>query len=84
MTFICYILYSVSANKFYVGHTDNLQRRLQEHNSGKTRYTSNIASDWEIKYVEAFESRAEAMKREKEIKSKKSRNYIEKLIAATG
>lgn len=79
-----YILYSVSANKYYVGHTDNIERRLFEHNNGMTRFTSNMASDWKIMYTETFESRALAAKREREIKARKSRVYIQSLIANVG
>lgn len=82
--YFIYILYSASANKYYVGHTDNLERRLFEHNNGMTRFTSNIASDWNIMYTETFESRALASKREREIKARKSRVYIQSLIANVG
>jgi len=82
--YFIYILYSESANKYYVGHTDNLERRLFEHNNGMTRFTSNIASDWIIMYTETFESRALAAKREREIKARKSRVYIQSLIVNVG
>ncbi|MBL7800184.1 MAG: GIY-YIG nuclease family protein [Chitinophagales bacterium] len=82
--YFIYILYSASANKYYVGHTDNLERRLFEHNNGMTRFTSNIASDWNIMYTETFESRTLAAKREREIKARKSRVYIQSLIAKVG
>ncbi len=82
--YFIYILYSASANKYYVGHTDNLERRLFEHNNGMTRFTSNIASDWKIMYTETFESRTLAAKREREIKARKSRVYIQSLIANVG
>jgi putative endonuclease len=84
MQFYLYIIYSPSADKFYVGHTDDLDRRLFEHNSGQTRYTSNIASDWRVMYRETFPTRSDAMKREREIKSKKKRSYIEWLIENAG
>jgi putative endonuclease len=79
--YFTYILYSSAANKFYVGHSDNLERRLHEHNSGQTRFTSNIASDWQLMYHEQFESRALAAKREREIKARKSRKFIEDLMS---
>ena len=82
--YFIYILYSESANKYYVGHTDNLERRLFEHNNGMTRFTSNIASDWIIMYTETFESRTLAAKREREIKARKSRVYIQSLIVNVG
>jgi putative endonuclease len=44
-------------------------------------YTS-IANDWRLVYTEEFEDRTSAIKREREIKKKKSRKYIEFLIAS--
>ena len=82
--YFIYILYSASANKYYVGHTDNLERRLFEHNNGMTRFTSNIASDWNIMYTETFESRTLAAKLEREIKARKSRVYTQSLIVNVG
>ncbi|HRP39223.1 MAG: GIY-YIG nuclease family protein [Chitinophagales bacterium] len=73
-------MYSANADKYYVGHTSDMERRLNEHNSNQTRYTSQTAKGWKVVYTEHFGSRSEAMKREREIKSKKSRKYIEVLI----
>jgi putative endonuclease len=42
---------------------------------------TGTAKDWEIVYYEEFDDKREAQKREKEIKSRKSRTYIEHLIA---
>ena len=78
-TFHVYIIFSGGINKFYVGYTSDLPRRLDEHNSGVSIFTSR-ANDWELKYVETFPSRQAAMKREQGIKNKKSRKYIEWLI----
>jgi len=79
MIFIVYIIYSTSLDKYYIGYTSNLEKRLLEHNGGISDYTSK-ASDWLLKYSESFPSRELAMKREKEIKKKKSRKYLEWLI----
>ncbi len=46
--------------------------------------TQKKANDWVVKYTESFETRAAAMKRELEIKKKKSRKYIERLISSVG
>ena len=75
-----YILFSLKTNKYYVGSTDDLQRRLKHHNGGSTPSTKSGAPNWEIRYTEAVPDRAAALKRELEIKKKKSRNYIEWLI----
>ncbi len=79
--FYVYIIYSDSADKYYVGYTTDLEKRLIEHNSGISKFTSRC-SDWEIKYTESFTDRESAIQREKEIKNKKSRKYIEWLISS--
>ncbi|MEY3564039.1 MAG: hypothetical protein RJA23_209, partial [Bacteroidota bacterium] len=48
-----------------------------------TPSTKAGAPDWEIRYTETVPDRATALKRELEIKKKKSRNYIEWLIQKT-
>src|SRR5215471_4526573 len=81
MPFYIYILYSISTDKHYVGQTENLEERLFRHkNSGSksTRFTN----DWKLVYAESFSTRTEAIKRENEIKRKKSRTYIEWLISS--
>jgi len=77
--FILYIIYSQKLDRFYTGYTTDLDKRLQEHNSGMSSFTAK-ASDWIIRYQQAFELREQAQKREREIKRKKSRRYIEWLI----
>ncbi|CAN5505937.1 MAG: GIY-YIG nuclease family protein [Bacteroidia bacterium] len=79
MEYKVYIIYSSHLDKYYVGHTDNIDRRLKEHNTGQTRYTST-GDAWILKHTEPFATRADAMKREREIKARKSRKYIESLF----
>jgi putative endonuclease len=71
-----YILFSLKTNKYYVGSTDDLQKRLKHRNGGSTPSTKSGAPNWEIRYTETVPDRATALKRELEIKKKKSRNYI--------
>ena len=75
-----YIIYSQKTNKFYVGSTNDLTRRIEDHNRGKTPY-SKTGMPWVLKYSEAFPGRSSAYRRELEIKRKKSRKYIERLIS---
>ena len=77
--FYAYIIFSQKLNKFYIGSTNDLQRRLQDHNRGKTSFAKQ-GLPWQLKYWEEFASRKEAVKREMEIKKRKDRKYIEKLI----
>ncbi len=81
MTYIVYILYSKKLDKYYIGYTgDVLDERVRRHNSNHKGFTGG-KGDWVIKHKELFNSKAQATSREKEIKSKKSRKYIERLIA---
>ena len=81
MEFFVYIIYSEKCDKFYVGHTESIECRVDEHNTGKGGKFSKNCAPWTLKYREKFATRSEAVKREREIKSKKSRKYIESLIA---
>jgi putative endonuclease len=83
MSFYVYILYSSSLDKYYIGHTENLSDRLFRHTNSGSKSTKK-ANDWVIYYTEEFESRQDAVRRELDIKNKKSRKYIEWLIKAVG
>ena len=80
MFFIVYILYSESSDKHYVGCTNDIKRRFSEHNRVKGIYTDK-GIPWTLVYSERYPSRGLAESREAEIKSKKSRIFIERLIA---
>ena len=80
MTYFVYIIYSAKANKYYIGQTEHLEVRIEEH-----RIKKNLGvNDWVLKYSEEFLTRSEAMKREYEIKKKKTRSYLEWLISQVG
>jgi len=66
--YYAYILYSQKLNKYYVGSTNNIKRRIEEHNRGKTAF-SKQGYPWALKYSEVFSTRNEAVKRELEIKN---------------
>jgi putative endonuclease len=81
MNYFVYILYSEKCDKYYVGQTESLKRRIEEHNIGKGGAFSGLCLPWKLVYHELYSSRSDAIKREKEIKGKKSRKYIEYLIS---
>jgi putative endonuclease len=83
MGYFTYILYSEKCDKYYIGQTESLEKRIEEHNSGKGGTFSSSCMPWKLVYHESFSSRLEAIKREKEIKNKKSRKYIEYLVSST-
>lgn len=79
--FFVYILYSLALDQYYIGQTADLEDRLFRHRNSGSKSTKK-ANDWQLVYTEEFATRREALLRENEIKKKKSRNYIEKLINA--
>ncbi len=83
--YIVYILKSESTSRFYVGHTDNITRRLAQHNDPDyhgSKHTKRNRGPWACVYTEEYDTRSKAMKREKQIKATKSKKYIEFLIGS--
>ena len=62
MLYYTYILKSQSHGTYYYGSTQNLEKRLAEHNSGRVRYTKG-RRPWSLHYFEEFQTRSEAIKR---------------------
>ena len=77
--YVLYILYSERLDHYYVGYTNDLERRLSEHNRRKGKYTDR-GIPWTLVYTEDYETKSDAEKREAYIKGRKSRLYIESLI----
>ena len=73
------IIYSASLDKYYVGYTHDIIKRVNQHNLGISTYTSK-PNDWVVLYTESYTTRIDASTREKIIKKKKSRVYIKWLI----
>jgi putative endonuclease len=82
MAYTVYILYSETLNKYYIGYTSvTLESRLQKHNANHKGFTGRN-TDWVVKYFEHYNTKSEAMKREKEIKAWKSRIRVQQLISS--
>lgn len=77
--YFVYILKSKIKEITYVGFTNDIERRVMEHNSGKLKFT-RIYKPWEVVYLEEFYSKAEARKREKYFKSAAGRRLIRKIL----
>ena len=83
MMYYCYILYSQILDKYYIGHTQDLDSRLKKHLTNHKGFTGS-AADWKVVYYEIFPTKTEAYARERAIKKRKSRKYIETLISNFG
>ncbi|MFA4858111.1 MAG: GIY-YIG nuclease family protein [Candidatus Margulisiibacteriota bacterium] len=75
-----YILESLKNGRYYIGATNNLEKRIQQHNNGQTKGNKYLAP-FKLVYKEEFNGPAEARKREYYIKRQKSRKFIENLIS---
>ena len=65
--------------KYYVGSTKNLTRRLEEHNSGRSKYTS-FSKPFKLVFSQEFSTQREARSIEYRLKKFKSRKIVEKII----
>ena len=79
MKYYVYVLKSRKIDRYYIGQTDNIDKRLERHNLGLVRSTKPYCP-WDLVYCETYRSRSEAIRRERMIKAKKSKEYLEYLV----
>ena len=78
-----YVIYNKTSNKYYIGQTDDIKRRLIKHNNHTFKsYTSRFPGEWELIHEELVTTRSEALKREKGLKSGRGREFIKTIIPA--
>ncbi len=78
--FCVYVLYSGKYDKIYIGYTSNLEARLLSHNKLGNKGWTIKYRPWELIHSESFETKKDAMTREKELKSYRGRVWIRQLI----
>ena len=74
--FTVYVLYSGSYGKIYVGYTSDIEQRLKSHNEIGTKGWTIKFRPWKIIHTEVFEDKQSSMRREKELKSAKGREWV--------
>ena len=74
-----YVIESKKDGRLYVGFTENLERRISEHNSGKTKSTKGYVP-WVLVYKEICKTREDARKREKFLKSGIGKTIIKEYL----
>ena len=77
--FYVYILESLKDQKLYVGYTNNLKRRFEEHNSGKILITKH-RKPFKLIYYEAYLNQQDATSREKYFKTGWGRTYLKRIL----
>ena len=78
-----YILFSSKLKKYYTGQTSDLNRRLVEHNRGKTSFMKS-GKPWDLIYSKSFASRKEAVNYERIIKKRGAARFISEQGGAVG
>ena len=78
--FYVYVLQSETTQHYYTGFAADLVQRVGQHNAGLTKSTKN-RGPWKLVYQEEYETRAEAMRREKFLKSGQGREQLKELLA---
>jgi len=74
-----YVIFSQKLKKRYIGSTKNIDRRIKEHNLGKSKFTAAGIS-WKLVYKESFPTNNEARKRELFLKSGVGRKFLDQII----
>lgn len=77
-----YAVYNRKNNKIYIGQTEDLEKRLRLHNEKtfKHSYTSRFDGEWILIYKEETNNRVSALKREKQLKSFRGREFVKQYI----
>ena len=78
--FIVYILQNEITKRYYIGSTNNIKRRIEEHNRGQTSSTRQRGK-WKLVYYEEYKTNVESKRRERLIKSYKGGNAFKRLVA---
>ena len=82
MSYFVYIIQSLKDGTYYVGSTQDITKRLERHNQGRSNYTK-FKRPWKLVFCENYPDRSSVRIRENEIKARKSKKYIEALVRAS-
>ena len=63
-----YVIKHTPSDEMYIGVTNDLKRRLGEHNNGNQTATHRVVGKWTLVYAEAYRSKNDACEREKRLK----------------
>jgi putative endonuclease len=83
--FYTYLVQNSVNKKIYIGQTDNIEKRVNQHNDTsfkKSSYTklNKGQGTWELVYTEEYVTRKEAEIREAQLKTSRGRDFIKKTI----
>jgi putative endonuclease len=78
--FVVYVLYSKKFEAIYIGYTSSLIQRFYSHNNFSKKGHTVKYRPWIVVYVEFYQTKKEALKREKQMKSYRGRLWIREFI----
>ena len=78
--FVTYCLYSQLFDKIYVGYTSHLINRIECHNHSSTKGFTRSYRPWIVVYLEFHETKTMPLKREKQLKTSRGRDFVRNQI----
>jgi putative endonuclease len=78
--YFVYALYSSKFDKIYIGYSENPEKRLLSHNDERNNGWTGKFQPWKLIYTEKCETKTEALKREKQLKTAAGRRFVRALI----
>ena len=82
MGYWVYILQSESTGRYYSGQTDDIERRLRQHNDSQytgSKTTKRFSGPWNLQWKASCSTRSDAMILEKKIKGRGIKRYLDDL-----
>ena len=79
MFYYVYILQSIKKNNLYVGYTENLRKRLQEHNRG-LNFSTKSHRPWQLIHYEAYRNKKDVERREKYLKTNQGARLLKRML----
>ena len=77
-----YVLYSHKDNKFYIGYSSDVFRRLEQHNNGENTSTKH-RRPLKLIFYEAYLYKEDAIRREKYFKTSKGKRALKLMLKST-
>ncbi len=75
-----YLLEDQNNLSWYIGFSENLQERIDDHKKGRGCNTTSKKENWKLIYYEAYPNKKDALGREKFLKGGSGRNYLKKQL----
>ncbi len=83
MTWLVYILESLSTGRLYTGITNDLTARLDRHNKGKGAKATRAGRPWSVVYYRVIGSKSSALKEEARVKKLTRAKKLDLILGAS-